>query len=377
MKKLVKKLLVLLISGIIFYACSTDDDPAPVASDIEKKIGQMLMIGFRGMEIGPDDQITKDLIDGRVGGVVLFDLDVALDFAPRNVESPAQVLSLNEQLDFYASLSGDIPLLISVDQEGGRVARLKPDYGFPATVSAEYLGTINNDDTTAYYSSIIANTLADHGFNVNLAPVVDVNINPESPAIGAIERSFSDDPEVVAHHASIVVNEHRKRNLITTLKHFPGHGSATGDSHFGVTDVTNTWDESELIPYEIMIQQGKADMIMTAHIYNANWDMEYPATMSKNVITGILRNQLGFDGVVISDDMNMGAITDEFGLEEAIYRTIDAGVDILIFANNLVYDELITTKATDIILDLIAAGKISESRIDQSYQRIIELKERL
>lgn len=378
MNNLIKKGLVVFFAGIIFYACSTDDDDiSPIKPDLETKIGQMLMIGFRGMEIGIDDQITDDIINGRVGGVILFDRDVALGFTDRNVESPEQVLNLNQQLAHYASFAGDIPLLISVDQEGGRVARLKPDYGFPATVSAEYLGTLNNDDSTSYYGGIIAQTLADHHFNVNLAPVVDVNINPDSPAIGRIERSFSDDPEVVAHHAGIVVEEHRKRNIITTLKHFPGHGSATEDSHFGVTDVTNTWDESELVPYELLIEHGKVDMIMTAHIYNANWDTEYPATLSKYVITDMLRNQLGFNGVVISDDMNMGAITDQFGLEEAIYRTIHAGVDILIFANNLVYDADIAIKATDIILELIAEGKIAEDRINQSYERIMALKERL
>lgn len=359
---------------VLLYACSSDDDPQPHDDSLEKKIGQMLMIGFRGMEIDEHDQIYDDIASGRVGGVVLFDRDVALGFAPRNVESPQQVLNLNNQL---AKLATEYPLLISVDQEGGRVARLKEEYGFPATVSAEYLGTTNNDDTTRFYSRRIAQTLSGHGFNVNLAPVVDVNINPESPAIGAIERSFSDDPAIVTHHAGIFIEEHHNENLLTALKHFPGHGSATADSHFGLTDVTDTWEETELIPYQNLIQMGKADMVMTAHIYNANWDTEYPATMSKNVITGILRNQLGFDGVVISDDMNMGAITDHYGLEEAIFRSIDADVDILIFANNLVYDELIAIKARDIILDLIEEGAITEARIQESYDRIMLLKGRL
>jgi beta-N-acetylhexosaminidase len=359
---------------VLLFACSTDDDPKPDDDSLEKKIGQMLIIGFRGMEIDEQDQIYDDIASGRIGGVLLFDLDVALGFEPRNIESPQQVMNLNSQL---TGLATEHPLLISVDQEGGRVARLKEAYGFPATVSAEYLGTTNNDDTTHFYSRSIAQTLSGHGFNVNLAPVVDVNINPDSPAIGAIGRSFSDDPAIVTHHTGIFIDEHHKENVLTTLKHFPGHGSATDDSHYGVTDVTDTWDEIELIPYQNLIQQGKVDMVMTAHIYNANWDADYPATMSKNVITGILRDQLGFDGVIISDDMNMGAITEYYGLEEAIFRSLDAGVDILLFANNLVYDELIAIKARDIILDLIEEGTITEERIQESYDRIMLLKGKL
>ena len=365
----------LVFSLFLFLSCV--NNPAgnhDVSTDLETKIGQMLMLGFRGMEIGPDDQIYDDITSGRIGGVVLFDRDVALGVNDRNIESPQQVINLNNQLTSAAPV---YPLLISVDQEGGLVARLKERHGFPATVRAEYLGTLNNIDSTRFYGHSIASTLSSHGFNVNLAPVVDVNIDPQSPAIGAIGRSFSEDPDLVTKHAGIMVEEHREEHVLTSLKHFPGHGSALADSHLGFTDVTSTWQESELLPYDSLIAQGKADMIMTAHIYNSNWDTEYPATMSRNVITGMLRQQLGFEGVVISDDMNMGSITDHYGLEEAIYRSIDAGVDILMFANNLVYDELIALKATEIILDLIREGHISESRIEESYQRIKTLKETL
>ncbi len=369
-------MLCLLMLAMILKACSADEghsgDPG-----LEEMIGQMLMIGFRGMEVEATDQIARDLAAGRVGGVILFDRDVAMGFTPRNIESPAQLMALTGQLRHFASQAGDIPLFISIDQEGGYVARLKPEYGFPSTVSAQYLGSLNDPDSTAWHSARMAQTLSDHGINLNLAPVVDVNINPDSPAIGAIERSFSDDPLLVAQHAAIVVDEHRARQVLTCLKHFPGHGSASHDSHLGLTDVSNSWEEQELIPYEMLIGQGRADMVMTAHIFNSQWDTEYPATLSKEVITGMLRQELGFDGVIISDDMNMGAITDEYGLEEAIYRSIDAGVDVLIFANNLVYDEMIAETATAIILDLIDEGMLSVSRIRESYQRIMLLKDQL
>jgi beta-N-acetylhexosaminidase len=373
MKQLLKYILIIALTVLVF-SCSDPNESDPQDVPLEEKIGQMLLIGFRGMEINDDAPIAKDISAGRVGGVVLFDVDVALGYTERNIQSPEQVTLLNQQLSSYAK---DYPLLICVDQEGGKVARLKEKYGFPKNVSQQYLGDLNNDDSSGYYGNLTANTLVQNGFNVNFAPVVDLNVNPESPAIGAIERSYSANPDVVTHIASLVIDEFHKKNVLSTLKHFPGHGSAAGDSHYGVTDVTNTWTEKELLPYQNLINAGKADMIMTAHIFNSNWDAEYPATLSKNVITGILRSQLGFDGVIVSDDMNMGAIEDHFGLEETIFRAIDAGVDILVFAKNLSYNESIASDAIEIIKNLIDEGKISVDRISQSYERIIDLKRKL
>jgi beta-N-acetylhexosaminidase len=172
----------------------------------------------------------------------------------------------------------------------------------------------------------------------------------------------------------IVIEELHKQSLYTTLKHFPGHGSSTSDSHQGFVDVTNTWSAIELIPYENIINAGAADFIMTAHIFNSNWDADYPATLSKNVITGILREQLGYQGVVISDDMNMKAITDFYGLEQALKLSINAGVDIIVFGNNLIYDEEIASKAIAIIKELVDNGEISKDRINEAYDRIMDMK---
>ncbi|MBS3813734.1 glycoside hydrolase family 3 [Candidatus Bipolaricaulota bacterium] len=271
----------------------------------------------------------------------------------------------------------EIPLFVAIDQEGGKVARLKEKFGFPETVSQGYLGEEDNPRLTRFYASRTAGTLAGLGINVNLAPVLDLNVNPESPAIGALDRSFSADPEVVIRNAEIVIEELNKRGIMSCLKHFPGHGSSAGDSHEGITDVSGTWREVELEPYREIVRDGYADSIMTAHIFNYNWDTEYPATLSEEVITGMLREDIGFDGLVFSDDMNMGAIRKEYSLEETIERAINAGADVLIFANNLTYDEMIAVKAVDIVKKLIEEGRITESRIDRSYERIIDAKERL
>lgn len=373
MKQFLKYITIITLTVLVF-SCSDPNDSDPQDVSLDDKIGQMLLIGFRGMEIDANSPIARDISAGRVGGVVLFDVDVALGYTERNIQSPAQVSALNSKLQIYST---EHPLLVCVDQEGGKVARLKEKYGFPKNVSQQYLGDLNNDDSSRYYGSLTANTLVENGFNVNFAPVVDLNVNPESPAIGAIERSYSAEPDIVTHIATLTIDEFHKENILSTLKHFPGHGSASGDSHAGVTDVTNTWTEDELLPYQNLIDAGKADMIMTAHIFNSNWDAEYPATLSKNVITGILRNQLGFDGVVVSDDMNMGAIENQYGLEETIFRAIDAGIDILVFANNLSYNENIASDAIEIIKNLIDEGKLTEERITQSYERIMELKRKL
>lgn len=365
------KILSFIFAMFLLYSCSSSTDPKePNEAELEKKIGQMLLIGFRGLTVEDSSAIVDDIRNGRIGGVVLFDRDVALASNIRNIQSPEQVKNLIESLQSYSQ----VPLFVAVDQEGGRVARLKESYGFPHNVSQQYLGDLDNIDSTTYYSQRTANTLSQMGFNVNFAPVVDLNINPESPAIGKIERSFSANPEIVEKHSKIVIQSHHQKNIACVLKHFPGHGSASVDSHLGFTDVTNTWSQDELLPYSAIINASLADAVMTAHIFNANLDPDYPATLSKNIITNILRNELNFNGVIFSDDMNMAAINDHWGLETALELSINAGVDVIIFGNNLIYDPEIAIKAQRIIKDLVLQGKISMETINKSYNRVINLK---
>lgn len=363
----------LLASLVAGTACSQSQSSPKTDVPLDVKIGQMLKIGFRGMQVADTNHIIRDIKKYHLGGVVLFDYDVPRDTAYRNVQSPEQVKKLVSELKQLA----EKPLIIAIDQEGGRVARLKPRYGFPKTVSAQYLGKLDNPDSTRYYARQTAETLSKLGINMDLAPVVDVNVNPENPVIGGLERSFSGDPQTVAHQASIFIKTMHNYDLLTVLKHFPGHGSSKKDSHLGVVDVTDTWSRKELIPYRQLIDSSLVDAVMTAHIFNAKLDSTYPATLSKPTIQGVLRDNLDFDGVVISDDMMMGAIRKEYGLKTAIYQAINAGVDILSFGNNSIYDPEIVPKAHKIIKELIEEGKISRERIDRSYNRIMELKEQL
>ena len=333
----------------------------------------MLLVGFRGLEVGADHPIIRDIRERFIGGVVLFDYDVPSNSPVRNVKSPAQVKALVAALQRAARA----PLLVSIDQEGGRVRRLKEEFGFPPTTSAKQLGAANDPARTYRAAQTMAEVLAALGINLNLAPVVDLDANPNNPIIGRLERSFSIDPAVVTRHAVEFIKAHHDRGVLCTLKHFPGHGSSAADSHIGMVDVTRTWTRAELEPFSNIIAAGQADAIMTAHVYNAKLDRDYPATLSRPTITGILRGELRYDGVVICDDLQMGAIREYYGFEATIAAAIAAGVDILTLANNTVYEEGVAERAIAIIKRLIQTGKISESRIDESYQRIMRLKRRV
>lgn len=355
--------------------CGSNGSWSPPVSPVvniplEEKIAQMLMVGFRGLELDDSNYIVRDIKQYKIGGVILFDRDAMLKTYGRNIVSPQQLTALTASLRSISAM----PLFIAVDQEGGNVVRLKERYGFPPTVSAQYLGALNDLSVTGMYADSIGTTLATNGLNMNFAPVVDLNINPQSPAIGALERSFSANPDIVTNHARVFVKTHDKNRVATCFKHFPGHGSATSDSHLGFVDVTDTWQPVELEPYRRLIGEGNARMVMTAHVFNRNIDPELPATLSNSFITGILRQQLGFEGVVVTDDLQMQGLTQFFDYKTIIEKAILAGCDIILVSNNLNYDPEITPTTINHILNLVNSGRLTEQRIDQSWRRIMALK---
>jgi beta-N-acetylhexosaminidase len=368
MRQLILSLLLLLLP--LFPAGASTSKP----DSLTIKIGQMLMIGFRGLDAKTEPRIEADIRKRGIGGIVLFDYDVAAASPVRNIESPEQVARLVSELQGMSQ----IPLFVAIDQEGGRVSRLKPARGFPPSVSAAHLGALDNADSTKLAAGATAGLLRRLKINMDLAPDVDLNTNPDNPVIGRLERSFSKDPRVVARHARIFIDEFHAAGIVPVLKHFPGHGSSTKDTHKDFTDITATWSRDELEPYRKLIREGYDDPVMTAHVFNAGLDSLNPATLSKAIVSGLLRRDLGFRGVVISDDMQMKAISGRYGLETAIRLAIEAGVDILLFGNNASdYDPKIAEKATGIVHKLLKQGVVTPGRIDESYRRIMNLKQRI
>ncbi len=366
------KRLLLVLTFILALAESAEASSRRTDS-LTVKIGQMLMIGFRGLDAKSEPRLEKDIRTRRIGGVVLFDYDVPSASTVRNIESPDQVMRLVSKLQEMSS----IPLFVAIDQEGGRISRLKPARGFPKSLSAAHLGRLDNADSTRVAAAASASLLRRLKINMDLAPDVDLNVNPDNPVIGKLDRSFSGDHRIVTRHARIFIEQFRAAGIIPVLKHFPGHGSSTTDTHRDFTDVTATWSKNELEPYRALIREGYDDPVMTAHVFNARLDSLHPATLSKAIIGGMLRHDLGFRGVVVSDDMQMKAIAGLYGLEQAISLAIGAGADILLFGNNAsTYEPEIAEKAAGIIRKLVKQGVVTPRRIDESYRRIMDLKQR-
>ena len=369
-----KFLPCLLLFTFCLSACGQKSSPAaPPASDPEqlrRDIGEMLLVGFRGTRVDSTHHIVRDIRQYHVGGVILFEYDSPSGGRHRNVSSPQQLKSLCSYLQGLT----DETLLISVDQEGGMVTRLKQRDGFPATLSP--LATAKAGDASVRSNAqVVARSLRAAGINLNFAPCVDVNVNPACPVIGKMERSFSENPGRVAQCARIWIEEQNKKGVFSCLKHFPGHGSAKGDTHAGLVDVSDSWEKTELIPYQDLIADDKVDMVMVAHVINREFDT-LPASLSPVVIKTMLRHDMGFEGVVVTDDLAMGAIAKQYGLEETLRLAILAGADLLCLSNNGAqrYNPDIVPQAVESIVRMVHDGRLSRADIQASAKRVRMLK---
>ena len=331
----------------------------------------MLLVGFRGTTINENSHIVRDITEYHVGNVILFEYDAPTGTRHRNISSPNQVKELCNDLQKYAKGH----LLIGVDQEGGNVTRLRTQDGFPKTLSAQASAQAG-EKSVVENALVIAQELSAAGINLNFAPCVDVNTNPNCPIIGKLGRSFSSDPTLVARYARHWIDVQSKQGIISCLKHFPGHGSATGDTHAGLVDVTKTWQESELKPYRELIEGGGVEMIMVAHVINQQLGGDLPASLSPLVVREKLRNELGFNGVVVTDDLAMGAITKHYGLEEALKMAILAGCDMLCLSNNGggTYDPELVPHAVEAITQMVENGELKAKDIHAAAERIRALK---
>ena len=336
----------------------------------------MLVMGFSGCEIDEHSPVVQWLQADGLGSVLLFDFDLTTQCYGKNLKNREQIARLIDQLNHFAG-TDKLPLFIALDYEGGAVDRLAQIDGCMKTMKASEQALLS-DAALFQEASSMAITLQELGFNLNFSPVVDLNLNEQQGIIGKLGRSFSADPAGVIRAAKQIVRAFDEHGITCAYKHFPGHGSACGDTHEGFVDVTELYHEDELLPYETLLcdQHMPEAMVMTAHVINRQLDSSgLPATLSYPIITGLLREKIGFDGVVVSDDLQMHAISNHYSLDEALQLTINAGADMIIFGNQL--GQITATEVVDRVESLVMSGAIDVSRIEQSYQRIAQLKQKL
>jgi beta-N-acetylhexosaminidase len=362
-----------MLALLALTACRTvvlvPADPGRVAP-LLPRLGDLLLVGFHGTTGEPGAELQRLLCESRAGGVLLFG---------RNIVDAAQLARLTRGLVERArACAGRVPL-VATDAEGGRVMRLGASAGYTPTLSHQQLGEANDLAVTELEARRIGGRLRDAGIVWDLAPVVDVGYNPANPVIVGTGRSFGADPaRVVAHTRAYLAGMHAA-GVLTTLKHFPGHGSSFTDSHLGFVDVTDTARPAlELAPYRALMSEGVVDSVMTAHVFNRRLDRRYPATLSRATINGLLRRQLGWTGVVVSDDLRMGAIEQHYGLDEAAVLALNAGVDLLLIADDRLPDK---TSAAALVLTSIRhaleAGRLSPDTIQSALGRLDTLRSRL
>ena len=343
---------------------------------LRQKIAQMLCFGFSGADLEHNLELQTILAspDG-IGALILFDYDCHRKTQGKNIISLPQVKKLNQDIKTYyaANHLDNSSIWLAIDLEGGRVDRLKHCPQYQGLASAEDMASFPHNKRLKLWqeNAILIKQL---GFDINFAPVVDLNLSPDEGIFGPLARCFSKNPEQVAHYALEFLSIYRQEGIMGCLKHYPGHGSAGADSHHGFVDVTDSFSAEELIPYQILLQsQHLVPMIMTAHVINRQLDPSgLPATLSNEILRHRLREDLNYQGIIISDDLQMHAIASYFGLEEALIRTIGAGADMMIFGNQLGQHQV--KDIIDLIETLVNDHKIDRQCIEDAYRRIMTLK---
>jgi len=362
MRKLGKLLIIMLILQVISTACkSLEEDKIQDKLDsmtLEEKAGQLLIVGFKGTFL--NDRTKSYINDLKVGGLILFD---------RNIESKGQIIGLVEEIK-GSNAEEDIPLFLCIDEEGGSISRLPKEYR--RLPDPFQIGETNDVDIAFQFGQLLGNRVKGLGLNLNFAPVLDIHSNPDNPVIG--KRAYGTNPERVSDIGLEVAKGIRNSSIIPAVKHFPGHGDTSTDSHLELPIIDKSLEELrnfELIPFEDAIENN-IEMIMMAHILLPSLDKDYPATLSKKIVHDLLRDEMGYEGVIVSDDMTMGAIVNNFTLEDACIDFLKAGGDILLVCHGEDNPRIVFDK----IIEAVEIGELSMEEIDEKVYRILELKDR-
>jgi len=362
---------VLVTIALLVAACQTAfprERPRPKAPPAD--LGALVLVGFQGTEARGNLDLEELLCQVKVGGIILF---------ARNIIDADQVSRLTREASAISRVCTGRPLLIATDAEGGQVMRLGPGAGYSPTLSHQDLGDGNDLAVTELEARRIGRMLQEAGINWNLAPVVDVGYNPANPVIVRSARSFGAGPVLVTNHARAYIRGMHAEGILTALKHFPGHGSSFADSHLGFVDVTDTANRDvEMLPYRTLLGEGLVDTIMTAHVFNRHLDPRYPATLSSKTVRRLLRRELHFDGVVVSDDLRMGAIEKHYGLAEAAVMALRADVDLLLIASDRLPDGSSAARTAVAALRTgVATGRLDAKRVSTALRRVDALRARV
>ncbi|WP_083660207.1 glycoside hydrolase family 3 N-terminal domain-containing protein [Acuticoccus yangtzensis] len=334
------------------------------SATVEEMIGQLLVVSYGGTR--PDDAgvaAARDAIArSRIGGVLTF---------RHNIASAGDIAAVNRS---FMEARPDLPPIIAVDQEGGLVMRVKPSEGAPSTPAAADIAAGSEDEARAAYDDMAA-ALATLGFNANFGPVVDLASNPDNPVIARFGRSFGADPATVTDYATVFAEAHRAAGIGTALKHFPGHGSSTDDSHEGAIDLTATWSRQEMLPFRDMIASGEADMLMAGHLtLKGVTEADIPASLSQSAITGFLRETLCYDGVVVSDDLAMDAVSSRWDAVEAVTMMVEAGGDLALLSLGTGQGYEVIDAISSALAEHARQSPEFAAKIRQAYARIANLK---
>ena len=365
-----RALLLALALSVSVWAAGCRSVAPERFGELNPRLGELLLVGFHGTSLQDNAALDGLLCETRVTGVILF---------ARNIVDAAQTARLTGELTARARACTGRALLVAVDAEGGRVMRLGPGAGWTATLSHQDLGQAGDLAQTELEARRIGGMLRDAGINWNLAPVIDVGYNPANPVIVGVGRSFGANPKLVAAQARAYIAGMHAAGILTAVKHFPGHGSSVDDSHAGFVDVTDTArPDVELVPYRLLLAEGVVDAVMTAHVYNRHLDAWVPATLSRPTIEGVLRGELGWRGVVVSDDMRMGAIEQHYGAGDAAVRALRAGVDLILIADDrLPGDRSASAETLTAIRRAVRRGRLPVGQVDEALARIAALRSRL
>ncbi|BFL36886.1 beta-N-acetylhexosaminidase [Holdemania massiliensis] len=332
--------------------------------DVQEKVGQLVIVSFETTEV--DTKTEAWLRTNKIGNVIVY---------AKNIENAEQATSLTGQLQKTIRNATQIPAFIGIDQEGGMVNRVREGVTIFPSPMAIAAGRHENLYSLAWS---MADELSGMGFNMNFAPVLDVNSNPDNPVIHL--RAYGDDPQAAANFASIWIKGLQEGGMVSVAKHFPGHGDTSEDSHFALPKVNKTLDElkaMELIPFEAAIHSG-VSAIMTSHILFPKIEKEkIPATLSKTIVTDLLKDELGYNGIVISDSLQMDAIQAHYGMAEAAVKAIQAGVDMLILGDGKVLQpdsEDVQTPVIEALIEAVGQGTITAERLDDAVLSILRIK---